>query len=182
MHKDIKINWFISNEKINFLDVWVFFKNGKICFNNYQKPFSKFLYLPFNSFHPKSVKVGFIFSELQRYVRTCSFFEDFIFIKDLFWKRLRSRGYPIRFLKPIFGYVNFDDRKNYLKEKQKENENPIVIKLPNNEKFAKLSTKDILKDTDYEYLRKRNIIPRLVLCWTKNKNLGEMVTSSKFDK
>jgi hypothetical protein len=68
----------------------------------FQKPQNKYLYLPPNSFHSKSVYTAFISAELDRYRTYCNNDADYIDIRDKFHERLVARGYTKEFLEPIF--------------------------------------------------------------------------------
>ena len=103
----IKITFDISDSSIPFLDLLLFKDREKntIQFCTFQKPVNKYLYIPFESFHPASNKRAFIKGELMRYARNSSNFTTFADTRELFWKRLRLRGYPYHFLLPLFREV-----------------------------------------------------------------------------
>ena len=65
----IKITFDISDSSIPFLDLLLFKDREKntIQFCTFQKPLNKYLYIPFESFHPASNKRAFIKGELMRY-------------------------------------------------------------------------------------------------------------------
>lgn len=68
----------------------------------YQKPQNKYLYLPPNSMHSKSVFTAFISAELDRYRTYCNNDADYTDIREKFHQRLVARGYTTKFLAPIF--------------------------------------------------------------------------------
>jgi hypothetical protein len=76
----------------------------------YQKALNKYLYLPFCSYHPVHCKKGFITSELKRYLVRSSSAQSFATLRQQLFDRLRARGYPNRFLLPLFESVRFSDR------------------------------------------------------------------------
>ena len=88
-------------------------------FSTFQKPLNKYLYIPFESFHPSSNKKAFIKGELIRYARNSSTFKAFSETREKFWKQLRVRGYPFRFLLPLFREIRYSDRKRWLIQKPK---------------------------------------------------------------
>ena len=59
-------------------------------FSSFQKPLNKYLYIPFESFHPSSNKKAFIKGELMRYARNSSPFNSFYETREKLWKRLRA--------------------------------------------------------------------------------------------
>lgn len=76
----------------------------------YQKPINRYLYIPYNSYHPEPTKRGFIASELKRYITFSSFRQDYEQLRSVFYNRLRARGYPPKFLDPIFVKASYADR------------------------------------------------------------------------
>ena len=55
----------------------------------------------------------------MRYARNSSSFNSFYETREKFWKRLRVRGYPFRFLLPLFLEIRYSDRKKWLFKKPK---------------------------------------------------------------
>lgn len=82
-------------------------------YSTFQKPLNKYLYIPYESFHPASNKKAFIKGELMRYARNSSTFHSFQETRLLFWRCLRLRGYPARFLLPVFREINYSNRKKW---------------------------------------------------------------------
>ena len=60
------------------------------------------------------MKRSFISAELMRYVKRSSRIEYFLTTKARFWTRLRARGYPEKFLGPIFARIVYADRWKFL--------------------------------------------------------------------
>ena len=85
--------------------------------STFQKPLNKYLYIPFESFHPSRNKKAFIKGGLMRYVRNSSSFNSFYETREKFWKQLRVKGYPFRFLLPLFREIRYTDRKKWLYKK-----------------------------------------------------------------
>jgi hypothetical protein len=83
--------------------------NGRLYTKVYQKPLNSYQYIPWSSYHPESVKLAFVKGELIRYVRLSSRYEDYRRIILLFWRRLRARGYPVRWLRKAFSAVSYKD-------------------------------------------------------------------------
>ena len=82
-------------------------------FSTFQRPLIKYLYKPFKSFHPSSNKKAIIKGDFMRYVRNSSSFNSFYETREKFWKRLPVRGYPFRFLLPLFREIRYSDRKKW---------------------------------------------------------------------
>ena len=125
----IKITFDISDSSIPFLDLLLFKDREKntIQFCTFQKPLNKYLYIPFESFHPASNKRAFIKGELMRYARNSSNFTTFADTRELFWKRLRLRGYPYHFLLPLFREVKYSNRNKWLKNSKRALDGKVVV-------------------------------------------------------
>ena len=104
---------------------------------------TKYPYIPYESFHPSSNKKAFIKGELIRYARNSSSFNSFSETRDKFWKRLRVRGYPFRFLLPLFREIRYSDRKKWLCKKPKNRSSlgrTIVFKTTFNCSHARIKS------------------------------------------
>ena len=125
----IKITFDISDSSIPFLDLLLFKDREKntIQFCTFQKPLNKYLYIPFESFHPASNKRAFIKGELMRYARNSSNFTTFANTRELFWKRLRLRGYPYHFLLSLFREVKYSNRNKWLKNSKRALDGKVVV-------------------------------------------------------
>ena len=69
----------ISELRISFLDLFLY-RDGSssvLKFSTFQEPLNKYLYIPFESFHPYSGKKAFIKGEVMRYARNSSYFNFF---------------------------------------------------------------------------------------------------------
>ena len=115
----IKLTYCISDSSISFLDLFLYrgASTNVLQFSTFQKPLNKYLYIPFESFHPSSNKKAFIKGELMRYASNSSSFESFSETREKFWRRLRVRGYPFRVLLPLFHEIRYSDRRRWLKQK-----------------------------------------------------------------
>ena len=111
----IKITFEISDSKISFLDLLLFkdSEHNTLQYSTFQKPLNTYLYILYESFHPASNKKAFIKGELMRYARNSSTFHSFDETRFRFWKRLRLRGYPARFLLPIIREINYSNRRKW---------------------------------------------------------------------
>ena len=70
---------YVDKSGVSFLDLYLY-QDANLCtlhFSTYQKPFSKHLYILFDSFHPVSNKKAFIRGEFMRYTRNTSTFKAF---------------------------------------------------------------------------------------------------------
>lgn len=125
----IKLTYSISESNISFLDLFLYRDNSfsVLQCSTFQKPLNKYLYIPFESFHPGSNKKAFIKGELMRYARNSSSFKSFSETRDKFWRRLRLRGYPFRFLLQLFREIRYTDRKRCFKSKNTSGSNRTIV-------------------------------------------------------
>ena len=96
----------------------------------HQKKMNLYLYIPFRSFHTDAAKSSFIQTELMRYIRNCSQQEYYNELKHVFYTRLRDRGYPPSFLRPIFNNIYYDDREYFLYPSVELHHHPKLITSP----------------------------------------------------
>ena len=117
----IKLTYEISDSKIPFLDLLLFKDSASptLQYSTFQKPLNKYLYIPFESFHPTSNKKAFIKGEPMRYARNSFSFSSFTETRLLFWKRLRLRCYLTQFLLPIFREISYSNRCKWFSKSRK---------------------------------------------------------------
>jgi hypothetical protein len=120
---EIKLTWSVSETELVFMDVRLykgarFHEQGVLDMETYQKTLNKYLYVPFCSYHPVHCKKGFITSELKRYLIRSSDAQSFAKLRRIFFDRLRARGYPNRFLRPLFESVCFSARDTLLQRQR----------------------------------------------------------------
>jgi hypothetical protein len=112
MHPAITLTFESSVSSIDFLDLTIFkgelFKStSHLDTRLYAKPFNKFLYIPWHSFHSKLQKRSFILGLLTTFIRVSSAEMSFLKSRKLFYLRLRARGYPTSFLLPLFESIKY---------------------------------------------------------------------------
>jgi hypothetical protein len=124
-----------SESEAAFLDLRIhkgdrFAASGVFDLSVHQKKMNLYLYIPYNSFHTDAMKRGFIQTELMRYIRNCSDRTEYARIKNLFYQRLRDRGYPHEFLQPIFRNIFYADRRYFLHPAASLHEHPLLQSRP----------------------------------------------------
>lgn len=84
----IKLTYCISESSISLLDLFLYRDTSMnvLQFSTFQKPLNKYLYIPFESFHPSTNKKAFIKGELMRYARNSSSLNSFYETREKFWK------------------------------------------------------------------------------------------------
>ena len=94
----IKFTFEKSKMKVNFLDVVIKIKNGRLSTDLYSKPVNSHQYLHYNSCHPEHIKKSIIYSQTLRLRRICSERKDLKShgreLKGWFLRR----GYPQRII------------------------------------------------------------------------------------
>ena len=65
----------------------------------------------------------------MRYARNSSTFKSFAETRDKFRKRLRVRGYPFKYLLPLFRNIRYSDRRKWLTQtpKNKAGVNKTIV-------------------------------------------------------
>lgn len=119
LHKNLEMTFKEDNNKQDYLDLCIykgkrFLEKSLMDTKTFQKPINKYLYIPFDSFHPLHNKTGLINTELQRYVKTCSDEQQYERMKLLFLHRLKNRGYPHDFLVKEFRKIKYKSRETFL--------------------------------------------------------------------
>jgi hypothetical protein len=129
MHPKLKFEFITDSQETAFLDLRIhkgkrFHQSGIFDLSVHQKKMNLYLYIPFNSFHTDAMKRSFIQTELMRYIRNSSDYDEYTQLKQIFFERLRDRGYPIHFLVPLFGEIFYTDRRYFLWPSQLLHEHP----------------------------------------------------------
>lgn len=174
----------VDSTSINFLDL-VIFKGERFISKNildikvHQKELNKYLYIPFNSFHSHSLKKGFIKAELIRYIRNSSSFENYVAIRNLFFERLRARGYPATTLVEWFTQVTFADRESFLQPKESsDNRKQLVCVTSYNPSPLELNFRGLLDILEVR-LRQHGFLhefeQHIVLAYKKADNLHDII-------
>lgn len=90
---------------IDFLDLSIENREGKLITNVYHKPSYEPYYLPFNSIHPIHMKKNIPFIMLLRAIRYCSTFDLFIKERESLRMSLLLNKYPNDFIQNQFNRV-----------------------------------------------------------------------------
>lgn len=98
------LKWDVSEPSytVDYLDLTIILKNGRITTKTYQKAMNLYLYIPPHSAHPPGMIKGMVYGLLRRYYEQNSEREDFLHIMSLLYKRLIWRGWDQEFLKELF--------------------------------------------------------------------------------
>ena len=176
-----------SPQAIDFLDVHIakepgFSASGRIFTAIHEKAVSRFLYLPFRSFHPTHCFSGLVVGELTRAARLCSRPQDFIAFRLRLFDRLRARGYLSDFLIHWMSTVQWSTRDRFKAAKPAHTHNaPLVFKIPWNPATAHVPWRKLLTAhwsllCDSPSSLAFSSPP--TTCWTLGKRLGNFFLTS----
>lgn len=135
LHPKLHFDFVQHNSEAAFLDLHIskghrFASTALFDLSVHQKKMNLYLYIPFHSFHTAAMKRSFIQTELMRYVRNSNDREDYYSLRQIFYQRLRDRGYPHSFLTPLFNAVHYEDRHYFLWPSSQLHEHPLVRVQP----------------------------------------------------
>jgi hypothetical protein len=91
----------LNEHAVPFLDVSLSHDMGKIDYETYRKPLNVYLYIPWNSCHPRTCFDALVKGETIRLWRTCLSKHAFASQANFFVEKLVSRGYPRKECKKI---------------------------------------------------------------------------------
>lgn len=99
----LEITWTYSKTSTPFLDVEVrLSKTGELSTTLFRKGLNRYMYIPFSSGHPLSVKKALVKAERTRMKTICSSQKDLSHCEELFRLNLFRRGYPSGLLQKWF--------------------------------------------------------------------------------
>ena len=124
-HPTIKFTSEVSDTETTFLDTKVyegerFAKESTLDIKTHFKATETFQYTHFSSCHPPGVKKGFIKGEALRLLRTNSSETSYFNAISHFKINLNKRGYPETLVSRTLGEITFEERKNALLKKRKQ--------------------------------------------------------------
>ena len=103
------ITWETNAENksiVDFLDLTVALRDGKLYSRTYQKALNLYLYLPFKSAHSPFILKGLLYGLLQKYKRQHSKYDEFVKLGNELMKRLVARGYRPETLRKTLELLN----------------------------------------------------------------------------
>ena len=140
---------------------------------------SIYQYIPFNSFHVKSQKLGWITAELERFWFLSTTYYKYLITTHLFFNRLKQRGYPTSIIHYIFEKFNKshwtkDKNKINITKQQNNNKTTFYLKLEYNPtwinfKLHQIIPKDIPNGWNFQ------------ISWSNSSNLGKKLIKSKLN-
>ena len=118
---NLKLTYETNNYQCVYLDIIIykgirFNLTRKLDTKTFFKPTNKFLYLPFNSNHPRSHKTGMIKGEAIRCLRNSSDKAHWLQALRKIYSGMMDRGFNARTIKKELKKVRFEDREKYILE------------------------------------------------------------------
>jgi hypothetical protein len=150
---------------VPFLDLSISISGDRLSTSLYQKSQNLYLYTPYTSAQPLSVKKGLIKTEVIRYIRSCSQEEDFKRILEEFILRLQARGYPLSFINKVLTTCPpYSDRDGLMQPKKKEKKSlttPFRIRYAPNAPAARNLLVKLPPTSRFVYLKNRSLLDYL---------------------
>ena len=180
---------------VDFLDLTLNIKNGKIVTKTYQKPNNAYLYIPPHSAHPKGMINGIIYSLLRTYWRQNSKFSDFVKFSKLLFQRHLNQGWDQAVLKQVFitalNRLNKEVRPEaplppgiYDVEDPQDNNVAFESRLffhtqyhPND--IPKKSIRGLYEELCKEVFQDQAGIEQFTICYSRAKSLGSVVAKAQ---
>lgn len=177
--ENLELTPVLNTDKVSFLDLELFRAPGnKILIRPYAKPLNRYLYIPYSSCHTKHTLKGFIKAELIRFARNSSQESDFIQTRKSLYRHLRERGYPREFLQKAFATTAYKNREVYLATGNRRKDKLNVLILPFGPFTRKLRIQTRLHRLWDQYKSTFGMEDvKSIVAWTRNPNLGELLTT-----
>lgn len=181
MKSNIKFECNISKENVNFLDVSISIKDNKLNTTVYNKPTDAHLYLNPQSCHPNHVIKNIPKGQFIRIKRICSSNEEFVKHSNILRQHFINRGFSIKTVSNALNQVNKIDRKELLKNSQKETkDSQTTFVLTWHPKLKPISS--IIKK-NYNIIsndpKLSTIFPdKPTVAYRRRKNLGNILTKT----
>ena len=177
----IKFTHDSSKEGLSFLNVYLYFENGELLTDIFYKETDSHYYLPFNSCHPRHVKIS-LPNNLARII--CTIVEDPI-KKESRLEELKGWllkcGYPLDLINNGINKVRQIDQQLLRENSISEEENVLVFVQTHNPKNPNVFS-EIIKSLDFLMCnpKYKNIFSNLKIIKSEkqNKNLGQILQKS----
>jgi len=176
----IKITLEAHLTSTNFLDITIYKKyldnnNIKIATKIYVKPTDTQNLLHASSFHPPHTTKGILKSQLIRYKRISSSYEDYLQSAKTLFKNLKHRGYTFTQMWKQFKYVWYDYIDNTNNNNNKTNIFPIIINYDSVGRALSKTYRDILSNTPLFNNHK------LIVAYKNHNNIRKLLINSKIN-
>lgn len=178
-------------EHIDFLDVKVLRSPTALkhlAVQPHQKLLNSYQYIPYKSLHRREVFRAFIKGELTRFATLSTDVSHFAAASQLFYNRLRARGYPPAFTTRCFASVTHSDRHFYLgKQCERQTteddtrappERLTTFVLPHTPVTEQVPWRELLTLTRLRHKvspSDRSVLRHVRLAWSRISNLRQLL-------
>jgi hypothetical protein len=201
-----KLRWDFEEPQLSqaFLDLTLTIRNGRIESTLYEKSMNLYLYLPPHSAHPSGVLKGLIAGMLLRILRLTSNPSTRKYHVQRFFKRLIARGWLAERIRPIFDkyILRLNQQHGRLPTapatSNEPRQNPVFLHLeyhpldPPSSSIQQLFDQHVMKSGSMNPYNRplaqmknregvETGINRLIVCYHRPPNLGNMLSPRKFD-
>lgn len=121
----------MSQSAVDFLDLTIEIKDGRLLTTLFWKPTSTYSLLHFQSFHPPHIKKGIPTGQFLRIRRNCTHAKDLT-------KRFQERNYPRPLLSQAYRHAKDSERKDLLQVKSRPEDKSIRFITPYNNQWGDL--------------------------------------------
>ena len=180
---------------VDFLDLTITIKNGKIVTKTYQKPNNAYQYIPPHSAHPSGLINGVIYSLLRTYWRQNTKFSDFVKFSKLLFQRHLNQGWDQAVLKQVFctalNRLNTEVRPEaplppgiYDVEDPIDNEIDFEKRLFFHMQFhpsdvPKKVIRKLYEEICQDVFREHAGIEQFTICYSRAKSLGSVIAQAR---
>lgn len=170
----IKLTRTYSQFEVNFLDIFIYKEDvdNRIQWKTFQKPINKFLYIPFQSIHPRCTFSGFISAEIARLKLTNSNPWDAAFHIEAFFEHLKARGFGRKYLEK-FRKTRIPPRENPQKEPFII---PFVLRYTNTKRHDELCKIVLSYRTAFSHIFEDH---KLIIAHSSSPSIGNLLLCSK---
>ena len=193
MNKAPGLTWEFSelSHEVNFMDLTIRIKDGRIVTTLYEKPLNLYLYIPPHSAHPPGLLPGIIYGTLFRIYTLCSDDHDRQSRTRVFYKRLQARGYKASNILPTFRRA-IERAKAYTgpTTTTEDSTNPVILHLryhPNDPPSYQIQKawKETTAEPTYRMpiwnvrnpkTKKKCGIKRMIIAYSRHMNLGNLLS------
>lgn len=163
---------------VDFLDLTLTISDNIIHTRTFQKALNLYLYPTPSSAHPPGTFSGLITGLIRTYFSQNSRRHDFLTIIRLLYARLRTRGFPAKFLK-----LQFEKAYNKCKcshSVSNDNNRILPFKITYNPNGpCRASLKHFLNFRQLRLLTIKKKLGRLLICYKRPPNLGNILVRAK---
>ena len=173
----------VSSTSVNFIDINLSIKNGRIVSKTYQKDMNLHLYIPTAS-DPSSCTKGTIFSLILRYFKQNTYQEDFTHFIGLLYLRTLQRGWDKGHIRKLI--LDATRRVENPKPKALPSEDKKILKDTlflhfqfHKDGISRLQIREEFENTLGSICKEELGTTRTIVAFSRPKNIGDFVTQAK---